>query len=105
MDATILHPKWIVTGLALCLGGIWLFRWGRRNDRSGEIAAATAEAAINKLRKNTSPKEKPPAAGSTRSSAAERFRNSMAQFLGIVGALMIIAGLVSMIFGVFYEGA
>lgn len=33
-----------------------------------------------------------------------RFRNSMAQFLGIVGLLMIIAGLVAMVFGAFYAG-
>ncbi len=104
MNPTFLHPEWIVAGIALFLGGIWLFRWGRRNNKSAEIAAATAEAAINKLRKNSSAKINTAASGSTRGSAAVRFRNSMAQFLGIVGALMIIAGLVAMIFGVFYTG-
>jgi hypothetical protein len=105
MDPTFLHPKWIGAGLALFVCGIWLFRWGRRNDMSAQLAAATAEAAINKLRKNSSPKTKPNAPAATRGSTAARFRNSMAQLLGIVGILMIIAGLVAMIFGVFYTGS
>ncbi|WP_414462036.1 hypothetical protein [Hyphomicrobium sp. DY-1] len=102
MNATFAHPLWIVAGLLLILGGFWLFRWARRNDTRAAIAAATTEAAINKLRK------KPGAAGpgqpkaSAGGSARTRFRNSMAQFFGIVGILMVIAGLVAMTFGVFY---
>lgn len=102
MNATFAHPHWIVAGLLLIFGGFWLFRWAQRNDTRAAIATATTEAAINKLRK------KPGAAGpdqpkaSAGSSARTRFRNSMAQFLGIVGILMVIAGFVAMTFGVFY---
>ena len=103
MDPTFGHPHWIVAGVLLILVGFWLFRWARWNDASDEIAAATTEAAINKLLKKPPAKvegAKPPSAGKV---AAARFRNSMAQFLGIVGILMVIAGLVAIVFGVFYE--
>ncbi len=53
MDPTFAHPQWIVAGILLILGGFWLFRWARRNDSRAEIAALMAEAAINKLRKNS----------------------------------------------------
>ena len=101
MDATFAHPKWIVAGVALILGGLWLFRWARRNDNSAAIAAATTGAAINKLRKNSVKSAGMPSPAA-RISTAARFRNSMAQLLGIVGILMLIAGLLAAVFGVFY---
>jgi hypothetical protein len=103
MNPTFGHPQWIVAGVLLILGGFWLFRWARRNDASAEIAAATTEAAINKLRKNSAATVNTKPATSAGGGAAVRFRNSMAQFLGIVGILMVIAGLVAMVFGVFYD--
>ncbi|MFA5955743.1 hypothetical protein [Hyphomicrobium sp.] len=104
MDPTFAHPRWIVAGILLILGGFWLFRWARRNDSRAEIAALTASAAINKLRKNSPGRSQIKPATSARGGAMARFRNSMAQFLGIVGLLMIIAGLVAMVFGAFYAG-
>ncbi|HML27420.1 MAG TPA: hypothetical protein PKE16_01005 [Hyphomicrobium sp.] len=100
---TFAHPHWIVAGVLLILGGFWLFRWARQNDSRAAIAAAATEAAINKLRKKTGAVGAAPAQTSAGSSARARFRNSMAQFFGIVGGLMMIAGLVAMVFGVFYS--
>ncbi len=88
----------------LILVGFWLFRWASRNDTSAEIAAATTEAAINQFRKKSptkAPSVRPPAG----KIAAVRFLNSMAQFFGIVAVLMMIAGIVATVFGIFYTGS
>ncbi len=103
MDPTFGHPHWIVAGVLLILVGFWLFRWARRNNASAELKAAATEAAVNKLLKNSA--SKAPAASSTtaKNRAAANFRNAMSQFFGIVGFLMIIAGLVAVVFGIFYD--
>jgi uncharacterized membrane protein len=104
MNPTFAHPHWIVAGVLLILVGFWLFRWARRNSASAEVAAATTEVAVNKLFKNSA--SKVPAGGSTakKQRAAANFRNAMSQLFGIVGFLMIIAGLVAVVFGIFYSG-
>ena len=103
MYPTFAHPHWIVAGVLLILGGFWLFRWARRNDNSAAISAATAEAAINKLRRKSAGIGQPTPVAAAGMGAAARFRNAMAQFFGIVGILMVIAGLVAMVFGAFYD--
>jgi predicted lysophospholipase L1 biosynthesis ABC-type transport system permease subunit len=103
MNPTFAHPLWIVAGALLLLGGFWLFCWGKRNDRRAEISAPATEAAFNKLRKKPTTKAEVSNRPSTGRGAADRLRNSMAQFLGIVGLLMVIAGIVAMVFGVFYD--
>jgi hypothetical protein len=102
MDPTFGHPQWIVAGILLILGGFWLFRWARQNDRSAQLAAAEVDATLNKLRKKSSAQGNSAATPPAGKVAAVRFRNSMAQFFGIVGILMILVGLVAMVFGVFY---
>lgn len=104
MNATFAHPAWIVAGLLLIFAGFWLFRWARRNDTRAAISAAHAEATINKLRKKSAAPSPSQPKASAGSSARIHFRNSMAQFLGIVGLLMVIAGFLAMTFGVFYTG-
>jgi hypothetical protein len=104
MNPTFAHPQWIVAGILLILGGFWLFRWARRNDSRAEIAALATEAAINKLRKKSPGRSQIKSATSAGGGAMARFRNSMAQLLGIIGLLMAMAGLVAMVFGTFYAG-
>ena len=104
MDPTFSHPHWIVAGLLLILAGFWLFRWSRRNNAAGEIAAATTEAAINKLLKNPAAKVPAGTQSPAKKRAAANFRNAMAQLAGIVGLLMLITGLVYAVFGIFYPG-
>ena len=85
------------------MGGFWLFRWGRRNDRRAELSEAATEAAFAKLRKRPgAPGQTTAQAPAKRDETVARFRNSMAQFLGIVGLLMILGGIVAMVFGIFY---
>jgi hypothetical protein len=107
MEAPLAHPPWIVAGILLVLVGALLFRWGRRNDTSAAIASAGARAALNRLRgKKSTAATGADHAGVTRRasgvSMAVKFRNSMAQFLGIVGILMMLAGLTAVVFGMFY---
>lgn len=104
MDPTFAHPHWIVAGVLLILVGFWLFRWARRNSASAELAAATTEAAVNKLLKNSAGKVPAAGPGAAKKRAAANFRNAMSQFFGIVGFLMIISGLVAIVFGIFYSG-
>jgi len=104
MDPTFAHPHWIVAGLLLILAGFWLFRWSRRNSASSEIAAATTESAINKLLKNPAANVPAGAPSPAKKRAAANFRNAMSQLAGIVGLLMLIAGLVYVVFGIFYPG-
>jgi hypothetical protein len=102
MDPTFGHPHWIVAGVLLILVGFWLFRWARRNDASAEVKAAATEAAVNKLLKNSPGKVPAASPAAAKKRAATNFRNSMSQLFGIVGFLMIIAGLVAIVFGIFY---
>ncbi|MBS0239767.1 MAG: hypothetical protein JSR89_15220 [Proteobacteria bacterium] len=104
MDPAFAHPLWIVAGVLLFFAGFWLFRWSQRNSASAEIAAATTEAAVNKLLKNPAAKIPADAPKPAKKRAAANFRNAMAQLAGIVGLLMIIAGLVYAVFGIFYSG-
>jgi uncharacterized membrane protein len=104
MDPTFAHPHWIVAGVLLILVGFWLFRWARRNSASAELAAATTETAVNKILKNSGAKVPAGAPTAAKKRAAANFRNAMSQFFGIVGFLMIFAGLVAIVFGIFYSG-
>jgi di/tripeptidase len=80
-----------------------LFRWARRDDAAEHIAKATREAAVNKMFKGGTPSrsESPPA----KKLATHHFRRAMAQLFGIVGFLLIIAGLMAALLGMFYTGA
>jgi len=101
MDASFGHPIWISSGVLLIVIGFIMFRWARRNDAMDEVNLAAREAAVQKLLKT--PGAKPP--GTSKKRATANFRHAMSQFFGIVGFLLIIAGIVAAIFGVFYEGS
>lgn len=98
MDPTFGHPKWIVAGVLLLLAGLWLFRWASRNNSADEVAAATTEAAINKFLKKGAAGSPAPA----KKRAMAQFRHAMSQFIGIIGFLLILAGLMAALLGVFY---
>lgn len=101
MEPTFGHPLWISSGILLMLAGFLLFRWARRSDAGQIIAAATREATVNKLLGNggkgvaQAPKNLP----------THHFRRAMAQLFGIIGFLLIIAGLMAAFLGIFYTGA
>jgi hypothetical protein len=97
MDPAFGHPLWISSGVVLIVVGFLLFRWARRLGSSDRVAAAQREASAGKIFKGG---QKPP-----KSSASSNFRRSMSQFFGIVGFLMIIAGLMAIFLGIFYVGS
>lgn len=104
MDPNFGHPRWIVAGVLLVLLGLWLFQWARRNNAAQAIANSTAEAAINKLlRSPARPAEESRSAAKKR--ASNNFRQAMSQLFGIIGFLLMIVGLMSALFGIFYPGA
>ncbi|HVZ04689.1 hypothetical protein [Hyphomicrobium sp.] len=99
MEPTFGHPLWISSGILLLIFGGLLFRWARRDNAGERIAIATRESAVNKLFKG----------GDTPRAAAQPlgrhyFRRAMAQFFGIAGFLLIIAGLMATVLGIFYVG-
>jgi len=93
MDPTFGHPLWITSGVLLVIVGFLLFRWARRLGAPNRNAATSRDASVGKILKG----QKAPATGS--------FRRAMSQFFGIVGFLMIIAGLMAIFLGVFYVGS
>jgi hypothetical protein len=100
MEPTFGHPLWISSGLLLMLAGFLLFRWARRGDPSTTIAVATREATVRKLfgggRKG--PRD-------SHNLAPHYFRRAMSQLFGIIGFLLVIAGLMAVFLGIFYVGA
>jgi len=103
MDPTFGHPIWIAAGVLLVLAGFGLFRWAARNNASGEIAAATTEAAINKLLKKSPDRNAGGSSALAKKRAIAQFRHAMSQFFGIVGFLLILAGFMAALLGIFYR--
>jgi hypothetical protein len=94
MDPTFGHPLWITSGVLLVIVGFLLFRWARRlgaPDRN----AAQRDASVGKIFKGQK---------NSKASAPGSFRRAMSQFFGIVGFLMILAGLLAIVLGIFYVG-
>jgi hypothetical protein len=102
MEPIFSHPLWVSSGALMILAGGLLIRWSGRNNVSDEIASATREAAVNKLFRGGRAAPVEPGA---KKLPAHHFRRAMSQLFGIVGFLLIIAGLMSALFGIFYEGS
>lgn len=96
MEPAFAHPIWISTGIVLFVVGFLLVRWAARS-RSSSHGAAVKQSAIRKLF-GAPPRNREAA----RKMPGPSFRGSMAQFLGIVGFLLIIAGLLAALLGIFY---
>jgi hypothetical protein len=105
MDATFGHPLWIFSGVALVLVGFWLFRWATHSDTAGQIADATGRGKLRSLFRRGQPNAPSTAAtNAPPSRTATNFRRAMSQLFGIIGFLLIIAGLMAVVLGVFYPG-
>jgi hypothetical protein len=103
MEPAFGHPLWISSGILLMFAGFLLFRRARRNDASGRIASATREAAVNKLFKGGNGQDATMQASSQKL-ATHHFRRAISQLSGITGFLLIIAGLMAVLLGIFYAG-
>ena len=103
MEPVFAHPIWISTGVLLIFAGIMLVRWAARDKSRGHIAAATHRSTVRKLF-GAPPRDRSAERADARSMSGHRFRGAMAQFFGIVGFLLIIAGLMAALLGIFYVG-
>ena len=92
----IADPGWLVTGIALTILGILIWRWSSRNNNARELAEASAEATIGALKGGR---------GETREQVRERrnasSRLDVTRFVGIVGFLFVISGLLLAALGLF----
>jgi hypothetical protein len=113
---SIAHPLWIALGLVMLLIGVWLIRWAARNNMASAISSATAEAAFNTIRKGgkfevpgevrarmDDVRSAQGTTGKAKKVAGYAFRHAMSQLFGIVGFLLVTAGLVAIILGVYYS--
>jgi hypothetical protein len=101
MEPTFGHPLWISSGVLMVVVGLLLFRWARRSKAADQIASATREAAVDKLIKG----QKGSSQAASKKLAPHYFRRAMAQLFGIIGFLLIIAGLMAIFLGIFYVGS
>ena len=99
MEPAFAHPIWISTGLLLILVGALLVRWARRDKSRSHIAEATKQSTIRRLF-GAPPRNRT----AERKMAGHRFRGAIAQFFGIVGFLLLVAGLMAALLGIFYVG-
>jgi hypothetical protein len=77
------------------------FSLGQPQQCDGRNCECQKEVAINKLLKGNQGREASPAA---KNLPAHNFRRAMSQLFGIVGFLLIVAGLMSALLGIFYTG-
>jgi hypothetical protein len=96
------HPLWISSGVLMLVIGALLFRWARRSTAAHRVAVATREAAVDKLFKGG---QKSSQQSAQKTLAPHRFRQAMAQLFGVIGFLLIIAGLMAIFLGIFYVGS
>lgn len=91
-------PKLLLIGLLMTIVGVLIIRWSSRFDASREIAQSTKTAAIDVLSGAAKTKE-------ARERASERVaassRRDFARFVGVLGFLILIAGLIAVALGVF----
>ena len=102
MDPTFGHPLWIFVGAVLVLVGLWLFLWA-----TGRSASATEQGKLRGIFRRRKSQPNAPSTATTNatpSKTATNFRRAMSQLFGIIGFLMIIAGLMAAVLGVFYPG-
>jgi flagellar biogenesis protein FliO len=106
MDPTFGHPLWIFSGVALVLVGFWLFRWATSSNTSGRSASTAEQGKLRGLFRRRKSQADAPSTAATNapSKAASNFRRAMSQLFGIIGFLLIIAGLMAAVLGVFYPG-
>ncbi len=108
------EPTWLIFGLILCALGIWLIRWAARNNMASEIKDAAVSATLSALAKRGRPdvpdnvkaklSELEAAAGVTgkaKTVARYAVRNSLSQLFGVLGFILLMAGLVIAAIGIF----
>ncbi len=112
---SIAHPGWIAIGVAMIAVGVWLIRWANRNNLNGVAVSAAAGAALSAARNRgraAMPSEiteryADVASASTHTGKVKKIagfglRHAAAQVFGIIGFIVVVAGLMAVVLGVFY---
>lgn len=112
---TIAHPTWLVLGLAFALIGVWMIRWASRNNMASAIRDATVGVAIDAVARRGRPNMPPEirakidtikgaqgGTGKAKKIASYGIRHSLSQLFGVTGFILVMAGLVTAVLGVFY---
>lgn len=104
MPQSMQHPLWIFVGLMLVLVGILLVRWAARNDMTSAISQATAQSAIGALLRRSSKSGRRKARAEEKANRPTGYaaRHAMSQLAGAVGFILIMAGLLAAVLGVYY---
>lgn len=107
-------PSWLIAGLVVCALGVWLIRWAARNNMASEIKDAAVSATLSALAKRGRPdlpdnvkarmSELNAAGGVTgkaKTVAGYAVRNSLSQVFGVLGFILLMAGLLVAAIGIF----
>lgn len=89
---------WLFSGLLMVVGGIWLIRWSNRHNPSDELEKANREAAARALTKSG---PAPDARDKAARKRAASDRQDISRFIGVVGFLLLISGLLLAALGTF----
>ena len=89
---------WLFMGLLLAAGGFLLIRWSNRHNVSDELADVNREAAARALTKSG---PAPDARDKAARKRAYTARQDISRFVGVVGFLLLISGLLLAALGLF----
>ena len=93
----IANPTWLLAGLLLTVLGVLLWRWSSRPNNARKLADASTAATIDALTKGGQ--------GETREQSRERrnasSRLDFSRFVGVVGFLLALSGLLLAALGLF----
>ena len=96
----IANPSFVLVGLLLTVAGILMWRWSSRHNYARKLADANARATLEALTKGGSVE--------SRQQARERLnissRQDVSRFGGVVGFLLLLAGLLLVTLGLFAPG-
>lgn len=110
----IANPTWLFIGIAMAVIGIWLIRWAARNNMAAAIKDATVSATLDAIAKRGRPdmpaevkaklaelEAAEGVSGKAKTVASYAIRNSASQLFGVVGFILLMAGLVTAAIGIF----
>jgi ABC-type transport system involved in cytochrome c biogenesis permease subunit len=92
----IANPAYLLIGFLTTAVGIVMWRWASRHNYARKLADANAQATLEALTKGTT---------ESREKARERVnissRQDISRFIGVVGFLLILGGLLLITLGLF----
>ena len=101
MDPTFGHPLWIFCGRGARARRLLAIWWA--TSRTPATADATGQGKLRRLfRRGQHNAPSTAATNAPPSKTRTNFRRAMSQLFGIIGFLLIIAGLMAAVLGVFY---